>query len=431
MKNNYITLKTMNYFKSLIDDSFTKHVNIQESTKILKFYPQENKKYLLYIHIPFCKQLCPFCTFHKFIYNKKMIEDYYVYLEQELIEMKNRGFEIDSIYVGGGTPLIDKRKLKTLLLKAKELFNVSNISCETDIKHIDKNSLMEFKDIITRLSIGVQSFDEPMLKKMKRYGKSSTCEQLVSKIKEMQDIIPTINIDLMFNLPNQNVKMFQKDLKIAKSLKVNQITAYPLMQTSLNKNSINNAFKEEINNLDFLDYYNVLEKELETYHKINAWSYSNQTEFMSDEYVSSHEEYIGIGSGAFSFINSTLYVNAFDLNEYKEKVSTNKTSIKALCQFNNKEKVKYHLLIKLFAKEVNIQGFNKTFEVDIENILKKELYFAKFLGILKIKDGVIQKTKFGSKVFVLMMSSFYKHMDKVRAYFRNTVSIDKDKLKVC
>ncbi len=122
-------------------------------------------KIFLYMHIPFCEEFCSFCTFHKFKYKKEECISYFKNLRIELLKLKEKGFSFDTLYIGGGTPLIDEVELLKTIEYAKMLFDIKEVSCETTPKHINTDILKSFNGLINRLSIGVQTFNNEILKK--------------------------------------------------------------------------------------------------------------------------------------------------------------------------------------------------------------------------------------------------------------------------
>lgn len=128
----------------------------------------KNKKYMLYAHVPFCHTFCPYCSFHKFYYQSELCKEYFKNLRLEMTQIARLGFKFDSLYVGGGTTLIDEDELIKTLELAKKLFNIDEISCESDPNHIDAQNLARFKGLINRLSVGVQSFNDEILKKSRQ-----------------------------------------------------------------------------------------------------------------------------------------------------------------------------------------------------------------------------------------------------------------------
>jgi len=116
--------------------------------------------YLLYVHIPFCETLCPYCSFHRYVYEKNIADRYFDALQKELKMYKAFGYDFSGMYIGGGTPTIAIDRLLETIGLAKNIFSIKEISVETNPNHLtdEKMDLLSGAGI-NRLSVGVQSFD--------------------------------------------------------------------------------------------------------------------------------------------------------------------------------------------------------------------------------------------------------------------------------
>lgn len=385
-------------------------------------YTQLQKNYMLYIHVPFCNDFCPFCSFHKFKYDVKIAQNYFKTLRKEMHIIHDKGLRFDRVYVGGGTPLIHPEELFKTLELAKKLFNIKEISCESSPSTIHPSTLRQASGLIDRLSIGIQTFDDTLLKQMRRYERYGSSAQLQEKILSLQGIIPTVSLDLIFNFSMQTKAMLREDLRIAKSLHVDQITTYPLMRSSMMKSQITKIFGSQESNKEW-EFYQIIREEMDGYDRNNAWSFAKEESVLNDEYVIHYPEYVGIGSGAFSFLNNHLYVNAYDLDEYATKVQQNQHSIIASSQsFSHKQHIQYVFLVQLFSGGIDIGYFNKRFNVSLETMLRSELWWLeKNKAIIKDKK-YISTTLFGDFLCLTMMKTFYSQMDNVRAYLNKQFS---------
>jgi menaquinone C8-methyltransferase len=403
--------------KKIMSDAMDTNLDIQNVHYPIQRQFDKTKKYLLYIHIPFCHTFCPFCSFHKFKYEEDLAKKYFKFLRMELRKVHNEGFHFDSLYVGGGTTLINEEELIKTLSLAKKLFDIKEISCESDPNHISPDSLNKFVGLIDRLSVGVQSFDDTILKRVARYDKFGSGKEVAKKLEFMQKYIPNTNVDLIFNFPMQTKQMLEKDLHIAKNLELSQITTYPLMSSKITRQKMLNAFDEKTNDSEF-EFYSIIKEQLKEYQTNNAWSFSKIKTKLNDEYVGSHDEYIGIGSGAFSFLNGNLYINAFDLDTYADLVTKQPHAIVAQSSFNKKAQLKYHFLTALFNGKIDIKQFNENFNTNLQKVLGQELYMLKRSHAICISQNTLTTTKFGSYLALCMMKEFYAGMDKVRAMFK-------------
>ena len=128
--------------------------------------------YLLYVHIPFCETLCPYCSFHRYEYNKNIADKYFNALQKELKMYQGHGYDFSGMYIGGGTPTIAIDRLIETIGLAKSLFKIKEISVETNPNHLAAEKMGRLVGAgINRLSVGVQTFDNRILKHIGRYEK--------------------------------------------------------------------------------------------------------------------------------------------------------------------------------------------------------------------------------------------------------------------
>lgn len=387
---------------------------------------------MLYIHIPFCHTLCPYCSFHKYIYEKSVAEAYFKALRLEIEAVKARGFDFESIVVGGGTTLINESELLKTLKLCKKLFSVREISCESDPNHIESNKLTQFRGLITRLSCGVQSFDDEILQKIGRYSKFGSSRKIIEKLHKANGILPILSIDLIFNFPFQRESQLRNDLAIAKKIAPQQITTYPLMKSPLTRKNIANALGESEQDNEYA-FYRVICDEFQGYERNNAWSFSVQDlqrdsvqdlaqdlqNPLNDEYVSCHNQYLGVGSGAFSFIGGRLFVNAFNLKDYVSRISSNGSANIANASFRRSDILRYMFLTQLFSGAVDICAFEKAHSCNIKRDLFVEINGLRIVGAIVQENKIIKCTEFGRYIALTAMKDFYAGMDMVRAVFRD------------
>ncbi|MCI6989008.1 MAG: coproporphyrinogen III oxidase family protein [Campylobacter sp.] len=428
--NNIVQNFTTNYAGKIMQRSLERAFEVDILSSELKKIPNPNKKYMLYAHVPFCHTFCPYCSFHKYAYDEDLCKEYFVNLRKELLMMKEAGYEFDSMYVGGGTTLIDEYELLKTLELAKKTFNIAQISCETDPNHIEPKKLSMFKGVIDRLSVGVQSFDNDILKKVARYTKFGDKNTLIEKLSKAIDILPILSLDLIFNFPFQTKEALIDDIKTAKMLNPQQITLYPLMKSNITKEAI--AKTLGVSSVDNeKEFYRVILDEFKDYHQNNAWSFSKKLSNLKDEYVGQNHEYVGIGSGAFSFLDGRLLINAFNLKAYSNFIQKSQSPVIAKCDFSKNDRIKYIFLTELFDGDIDIDEFNLTHSCDLKKDLFAELWLLKLANALSVDDGVIKLNDLGRYICVILMKEFYIGMDRVRATFRDDTKIKSaKKLKI-
>ena len=255
----------------------------------------------LYIHIPFCRTLCPFCCFNRYLFKEDEARRYFKNLRKELDLYIQKGFRFSNFYFGGGTPTILMDELTSFIDYLKENFAVKQISLETTPREINRETITLLKAAgINRLSIGVQSFDSGVLKSMGR--PFSAEDDLRERLLMAQGEFDTLNVDLVFNFPGQSVTQFETDVTAFKDLGIDQATFYPLMPSPHKKDAMERRF----NRVDMSrekQFYDVVVRELynQGYQASTAWCFS-RGERMIDEYIVDDDDYIGIGAGSVSVV---------------------------------------------------------------------------------------------------------------------------------
>lgn len=418
------------YASKIMQNSLRKSLKINLTDKNIKRIPKKDKTYLLYMHIPFCHIFCPYCSFHKYAYDENACKTYFASLRSQMQRVKEIGYDFKTLYVGGGTTLIDQKELLKTLELAKKLFNIDEISCESDPNNINPATLTDFKGLIDRLSVGVQSFDDEILRKIARYDKFGSGKILQEKLSKAVGILPILNIDLIFNFPFQTKEVLLNDIELAKSIGSEQVTLYPLMKSSLMRDKI--AHSLGVSNEDNEEYfYNIINEEFSHWHRSNAWAFSRNKIDLSDEYVGSNHEYLGLGSGAFSFLDGRLLINAFNLNDYSSRIANNQSTVIATCDFSKIQRVKYIFLTELFNGKINIKKFELENKINLRLALATEISLLKLCGAIDIKNDEIFTNDFGKYLCVILMKKFYAGMDKIRAAFKDDAKIKHTKhLKV-
>lgn len=187
----------------------------------------------IYIHIPFCKQVCYYCDFHFSVSLKlksRLIEN----LNKELIQRKDylKNQNVETIYFGGGSPsVLDKDEIKRLLKTIQDNYKVVSqpeITFEANPDDLTREYIQDLRENqVNRLSIGIQSFEDVDLKLMNRRHTALEAENCIKLCKEAG--FSNINIDLMYGIPGMSLETWEKNLKTAFSLGVQHLSAYHLI----------------------------------------------------------------------------------------------------------------------------------------------------------------------------------------------------------
>jgi coproporphyrinogen III oxidase-like Fe-S oxidoreductase len=371
-----------------------------------------NKTYSLYIHIPFCENLCEFCFFHKFPYNENNIIKYYKALIDEIDLISKKDFKINNVYIGGGTPTIYLPGLINLLEKVNNTFNVQSISIETDPFHINEQAIKLLKNAnVNRLSIGIQSFNEHVLNKAGRINKTSI-EEMEGNIRTACEVFETVNIDLIFNFKKQNIRHINFDMEKVLELCPQQITYYPIMEHN------KRLFDDIVNtNRERKIYYYIIDNLQKFYSMNSVWSFALKNNIY-DEYLVDNLEFLCAGCGAFGYYQGILYANSFNLDNYINKINKGRLPIVAYKKLNSFEKIMYLLTIKLYSLKFNKYEITKTLDNGDNKIYRSLINYLKMANIIHIDKDYISLTKHGLYHWLNVMKHFYINVNTLREFCR-------------
>ena len=369
----------------------------------------------LYIHIPFCKTLCPFCCFNRYLFKEDQARAYFADLRREVDLYATLGFKFNDFYFGGGTPTVLMDELSAFIGYLCRQFQVKRISLETTPRELTPESIRQLRDIgVNRLSIGVQSFDNSLLKAMGRTLFKG--EDSIDKLKLAQGKFDTVNVDLMFNFPTQTPEQFLSDVRIFKDLGADQATFYPLMPSPHKLDALTKKFRRVDTSLERQFYEIILQELLGSGYKAStAWCFS-RGDLMIDEYIIDYDDYIGVGAGSVSFLGGDFLVNSFSLDGYHKLISEGRLPIVRTRRLSATEQYRYYMLTRFFGTSLNTQQFRQRFNSDIHASLWAELLFFKTAGIIREKNGVISVTRRGMYPVGTMMKEFFAALNTLREY---------------
>ncbi len=339
-----------------------------------------------YIHIPFCKNICSYCDFCKMFYKKDWADNYLVALKSE-IEDRYHGDLLKTIYIGGGTPSCLSYPQLEFLLKIATHLNIATLeefTIECNLNDITEDFLsLITKYNVNRLSIGIQSFNSFVLKKLNR---NHTYEEAKEKIDLCRKYnINNINLDLIYAVNGESLKDLKEDLKLFLSLKPNHISTYSLIIEDNTLLSIND--EQPISDEEDYDMYEYICKTLKS-KGFNHYEISN---FAIPGYESKHnltywhnEEYYGFGLGAASFVDKVRGENHRNLTKYlNNDYGNNFTLIGKETDMDNEIMLGLRLL-----KGINIKHFKEKFNEDIFEVYPKIKELIKEKDIIKKKDNI-------------------------------------------
>lgn len=339
----------------------------------------------VYIHIPFCKTICSYCDFCKIYYDKKYINSYLDYLEKEILS-RYKGEVIDTIYIGGGTPSsLDYNEL-IRLFEIIKIFKVSNnleYSIESNVECLDEDKISLFKEYgINRVSLGVQSFDDKILKELNRHHTKDDVFKVVSLLKKYD--INNINIDLIYGVSDDIYKV-NKDIDLFLELDIPHISCYSLIiEDGTNFSNMNRNY---IDSDKEYQMYLMIEDKLVK----NGYNHYEISNYCRDGYQSNHNinywkngYYYGFGLGSVSYIDNYRISNTKSLTKYLKGIFGYENNYEdTFIQMENEMMLGLRLI-----NGVNIDKFYSKYGIDIRD--KFDIYDLIDEGKLVIENGYIK-----------------------------------------
>jgi len=372
----------------------------------------------LYLHVPFCARLCPYCSFHRVGFEEGLARAYFTALREEIRIYHRLGYRFSDVYVGGGTPTILVDELLETLELLNQLFRPGNISVETNPDRIEPQLLETLAQAgVSRVSVGVQTFDDAILKLIDRYDKYGSGVQIAERIQAAQGIVRTLNIDMIYNFPVQTLKQLEADLMILNRLLPDQITFYPLMISDATLSEMTGIMGRHSLRRERRYYETITRSLARGYRPGSAWCFS-RSQGMIDEYIVNHDEYVGAGSGAFGLVAGAIYANTFSIPEYIRIISEGRLPLKARKLFSPKELARYTFLMDLFGLRMDRAAFQRKFGRDVWRVLFIECLFFTLIGALTTNRDALNLTPRGQYDWVIMMREFFIGVDNFRDFSR-------------
>ncbi|WP_027415799.1 radical SAM family heme chaperone HemW [Aneurinibacillus terranovensis] len=333
----------------------------------------------VYIHIPFCTNKCYYCDFNSYVTkNPQLVWDYLYALEKEMAETVDRHppQEIQTIFVGGGTPTFlepDQMEyfLGTVAAHFPNRSETLEFTMEANPGTTDVEKLQVMKaGGVNRLSFGVQSFDDALLKKI---GRIHDKEQVLRSLANAKQIgFTNLSIDLIFGLPGQTVDLFQATLDQAFALDLPHFSSYSL---KVEENTLFHTWYEKGSLLlptedEEVEMYECLMDQMEK-HGYRQYEISN---FARPGYESRHnmtywknEEYYGIGAGAHGYVRGRRHANAGPLQQYMQLIHEKGLPRVEEFAVDRQEQMEDHMMVGLrLMQGVSASGFTARFGETIQ-----------------------------------------------------------------
>lgn len=368
----------------------------------------------LYLHFPFCQQKCFYCDFYSLSGQEALIDNYCQNLIKEILIYAQQfpQLKIDTIYLGGGTPsLIPVKNLAEILACLKQNFYIdpkAEISIEANPDSLNQEKLQAYLQMgINRLSLGVQAWQNSLLKKIGRTYQIETFLQAYHWARKAG--FSNINLDLIFALPTQTLTQWQESLENVIALKPEHIACYSLEwdNHSIFAQQLKNG--KIVMNTDELDRQmyqlacNLLSKAGYQQYEISNFALLGLSCQHNLDFWHS-KDYLGLGAGATSLINSQTWQNTKNLKTYCNTLAKNQLTKEKIHTFNQEELITNFIMLALRTKQgLNTKIFQQKFGLDFEQLQQKQVNKLLQQQLLQKNNHFISLTKRGENVLNQVM----------------------------
>ena len=347
----------------------------------------------LYLHVPFCKSICYYCDFKRGLYKEDIADQWLIQLQKECLS-KRIDKHLKTVYIGGGTPTALNAKQLERLFKIIQPYTqeVIEYTIESNIESLNEEKLtLMHKYGINRISLGIQSLQNNLLKDMNRKHTKEDVFDCIDKINKAK--IENISVDLIYGFENQSLDAWIDDLiTLVHQPKIKHISLYSL---TIEENSVfgKRHVKTCDNELEACMYEKAIEI-LEA-NKFKQYEVAN---FCIEGYASLHnsaywnyEDFYGIGIGASGKEGNERYDNKGSLEEYIHGINNIEREVLAI-----NDRIFENIMMSLRPRKgLSLSLFKERYHQDIFEIYEKEIETEIKNGNLIVQEGYLCATKKG------------------------------------
>ncbi|HSR10656.1 MAG TPA: radical SAM family heme chaperone HemW [Thermodesulfobacteriota bacterium] len=360
----------------------------------------------LYIHIPFCRTKCPYCNFYSTTGAGK-IPDFLSAVTAEMELVKKQWSAFDTVYVGGGTPsLLAPSQVEELLSAVRTSFSIlpgAEITFEANPGDIDARYLGALREIgINRLNIGVQSFDDGVLKFL---GRRHSAAQALSSIESARAAgFENLGLDLIFGVPGQSLRGWMDDLARAAAFAPEHLSCYQLtfeQGTPLDAARLRGEFPVHPDD-ELLPFFMATSEKLErsgySHYEISNFAREGRASMHNRKYWD-HTPYLGLGPSAHSFSGNRRSWNVLRVDAYISALGRGSLPVED-GETLSPEQLRFEaLFLGLRTKRgIDLEDFRLRHGCDLLNSNGERISFLSSRGFLNIENGRLYPTRAGMSV---------------------------------
>ena len=358
----------------------------------------------LYIHIPFCDQICSYCDFPKVFSHAQNTDEY---LDALITELEIYAERVDlkglkTLYLGGGTPTaLSSEQLNRLFCYLQSIISfdrLNEVSIEANPDNLNDDKIETLvRNGVTRVSLGVQTFNPDHLAILERTHSAQDVEVLVIKLAQAGF---EINVDLIYGIPTQTISDWEQDLDTLLRLPITHVSAYSLILEPHTKFYL----QYENDELDLVDneveagmFELVIDKLTHAgfdHYEISNFTRGNRS-FHNETYWK-NESYLGVGLGSHGKLGDSRYENTRSINAYKRALAERKLPILTQRLLKQSEHIEESMFLGLrLLAGVNLEQISTQYQTDIYELYAPKIAKLENLGYVSWETGVLRLTKKG------------------------------------
>lgn len=371
------------------------------------------KQILCYFHIPFCRFICKFCCYSKYLFNPEKVELYLQALKKEILMYSKLPYIQDTIstcvYFGGGTPsILSTKQITELIQFIRKHLNVhpeAEITLEAHPKIIDEEKMRALLSHgVERISFGVQTFNDHLLKPPLFYHKKKDSTNAIRMAKRLN--VPRIGIDLLYRLPGQTLQDWKQDLVQTVQMELSSISCYSLLWPP-NSPPPPLPSEEEDVKMDRLAVEYLTKNGYVQWATAEFSLPGKECQYIKDMWQAPQPELLAFGAGAISYMHGYTYVNVHSIDGYIQYLSRERFPVLMGKKLSKEEEMSRYMVLGLKCISVDKKKFKEMYNVEIEDIYGDTLKKLERLGLITIDDSSIKLTEKGKTYVDNISKEFY------------------------
>ncbi|MGD2105585.1 MAG: radical SAM protein [Anaerolineae bacterium] len=382
------------FLKALLRWLFTKQRDVVLRSRVpaLESRFQDIDEFGLYLHIPFCRRICPYCPYNKEIYDPDIAERYANAVIEEIDTYSGLvgSTPVTSFYVGGGTPTTMLNSgLARILEHAFERFNVEcGVHLESHPDDLSTSGLQEIRALgVDHLSVGVEALQDHHLKVL---GRPYTVEQVMAAMGRAVDSgFTCVNADLIFALPGQTYDEVEQAGQTLAEMGVDQVAAYPLFRFPYTRMGQSNGETNHHIRTIFKRrrMLRILERVFYSagFERTSVWAFTRPG---VPKYCSvTVPLYVGLGASGGSYLKDIFYLNTFNVREYIGAIESGTSPIALSLDLTEAMQMAGWLYWRIYEARLRRSDFQRRFGKRFDSTYISIVRLLSLLGLVRRDDG--------------------------------------------